>query len=161
MPRTAATAWRVVLLLVFLLLVFAQAVTIPGLAQDFAGRFPEAAALKTPVMVLSISTVACVQVTVVCGLKLLTLLRQQRTFEAVATRYAGVCAGALAAAAALVMAVGVYVSSQTGSPLYVLCTVVAMVGAGLARLVVVVRGRLRHSALRQAALRNAVLTTSG
>ena len=159
MSRAATAASRLFLALVLLLLVFAQAVTLPGLAQDSVARFPDAASVRTPVLVLAISALACVQVAVVSGLTLLTLLRRQRTVDAVATRYAGICAGALAAAATLVLAVGIYVSSRTGSPLYVLCTAVAMVGAGLAQLMVVVRGRLLPPARRAAARRNAVLAT--
>ena len=60
MSREVIAALRAVLVIVFLLLVLAQVVVLPGVAGDYAQRLPEAAFLRTPVVILAISTVAYV-----------------------------------------------------------------------------------------------------
>lgn len=152
MPRAAITALQVGLALVFLVLVVAQVVVLPGLAQDYAQQFPEAAFLRTPVLILGILTLACVQVALVCVGKLLTLVGQQRIFDAAAYRYVDVFIGAALVAAALVLGVGVYVSATFGSPAWVTCTLAALVGVGIALLMVVMRALLRQATQQHAEL---------
>lgn len=60
--RTVTAALHVLLLVLLLALVLVQAVVLPGFADDTALQFPEAAQLRTPVLVLAISTVGCVQI---------------------------------------------------------------------------------------------------
>jgi len=144
--RTVTAALQVLLLLLLLPLVLVQAVVLPGLADDMAGRFPEAAQLRTPVLVLAVSTVGCVQTAVLCVAKLLSMVGRDSCCHPAAYRYADVLIGATAAASALVMGIGVYVSATTGSPLWCSCAVVAVIGAGTALLMVAWRDRLAPAA---------------
>lgn len=148
MSRAVIRALQIALGLAFLLLVLAQVVILPGLAEDSARRFPEAVFLRTPLLVLAVSTLICVQVAVVCVGKLLTMAGQQRILDPASYPYVDVCIGATVMATALVMGVGVFVSSTVGSPLWVSCTFLAVVGTGIARLMVVTRGRLRQATQR-------------
>lgn len=156
MSRTAITALQVVLVVGFLLLLLAQVLVLPGLAEDYARRFPEAAFLRTPVLVLAISTLACGQVAVVCIGRLLAMVGEQRIFDPAAYRYVDVFIGASAAAGALVLVVGGYVSATAGGPLWLSCAVVAMVCAGTALLMVVMRALLRQATEQQAELADLV-----
>jgi len=127
---------QVLLLVLLLALVLVQAVVLPGFAGDTAVQFPEAAQLRAPVLVLAIGTVGCVQTAVLCIGKLLSMVGRNGLCEPAAYRYTDVLIGATAAASALVMGTGVYVSATTGSPVWFVCTVLAVTGAGTTLLMV-------------------------
>jgi len=142
MPRRAVPALQVALAALLLALLVGQVVVLPGAAADSAERFPEAAFLRWPVLLLAIATVACAQVAVVCVAKWLSSYSRQGDVEPALDRYVGVFVAAVATASGLVMVIGVYVSSTVGSPLWVSCALVSGLGAGLALLVTANADRL-------------------
>ena len=156
MPRVAITTLQVGVAVLLLLLVLAQVWVLPSVAQDYARQYPEAAFLRTPVLVLAIGTVACVQLALLCVGKLLTLVSQERIFDAAADRYVDVFIGTTVVAAALVLGTGVYVSATAGSPAWVSSSLVALVGAGIALLMVVMRALLRQATQEHAELAEVV-----
>ena len=80
------------------------------------------------------------------------MVSEQRIFDPAAYRYVDVFIGATAAAGALVMGVGIYVSSTAGGPLWLSCAMGAMVCAGIALLMLVMRALLRQATEQHAEL---------
>ena len=142
MSRRALPALQVFLALIFLLLLVGQVAILPGAAEDSATRYPEAAFLKWPVLLLAIATLACAQVAVVCVGKWLPMVNRQGTFDPPDDRFITVFVAAVAAASGLVMVIGISVSATTGSPLWVSCTLVSLLGGGLAWVVTAKAGLL-------------------
>jgi hypothetical protein len=142
MPSRTVPALQVVLALIFLLLLVGQIAVLPGAAADTAERYPEAAFLRWPVLLLAIATLACVQVAVVCVGKWLPTVSRQGVLDSAADRFINVFVAAVAAASGLVMVIGVYVSATTGSPLWVSCALLSLLGGGLALLVMAKADRL-------------------
>jgi hypothetical protein len=138
MARRAVPALQVVLAAVFLVLLVVQVVVLPEAAADSAERFPEAASLRWPVLLLAIATVACAQVAVVCiGTWLAGIGRPGG-----ADRSVDVFIAAVATASGLVLVIGGCVSATVGSPLWAPCAVASLLGAGLALLVTANADRL-------------------
>jgi len=156
MSRTAGSTLQGVLVLVLVLLLLVQVVVLPAHAADLARRHPGAASLEAPVLALAVTTVACVQVAVVCVMALLALVGQARIFDPAAYRYVDVFIGATAVASLLVLGTGVYVSATVGSPAALTGGLVALLGAGVALLMVVMRALLRQATQQHAELAEVV-----
>lgn len=152
MSRAAGVLLQTVLAVGLLVLLLVQVLVLPAYAADSAQRFPEAAFLEVPVLVLVVAVVACVQVAVVCVMALLSLVGQERIFDPAAYRYVDVFIGATAAASVLVLGTGVLVSATAGSPAALTGAVVAVGGAGVTLLMVVMRALLRQATAQRAAL---------
>jgi hypothetical protein len=135
MPRRAVPALQVALAAVLLALLVGQAVVLPAAAADSAERFPEAAFLRWPVLVLAVGTLGCAQAAVVCIGRWLSAWRRQDDVDPALDRYVDVFVAAVATASGLVMLIGAGVSATVGSPLWLPCAVVALLGGGLALLV--------------------------
>lgn len=156
MSRPAGAVLQVVLALVLLLLLVVQVLVLPGYAASSVRRFPEASFLEVPLMVLGLAAVACVQVAVVCVMALLGRVDQERIFDSSAVRYVDVFITATALASALVLGAGVLVSATVGSPAWVLGALLALVGAGVALLMVQMRALLHHATAQHAELAEVV-----
>ncbi|MEJ5890003.1 DUF2975 domain-containing protein [Pseudokineococcus marinus] len=156
MSRPAGTALQVVLAVVVVLVLAVQVLVLPGLAADAARRYPEAASAQAPVLVLAVATLACVQVAAVCVMALLRLVAQSRIFDPAAYRYVDVFIGATATASALVLGTSSWVSATVGSPAWVSGVLLALVGAGVALLMVVMRALLHQATDQHAELAEVV-----
>lgn len=142
MTRTVVLALQIALGLLLLLLMFAQVAVLPDAAADYARRYPEAASLRWPVLVLGVATVACVRVAVGCLAKWMSVVSRRVSFEPSVDRYVDSFVAAVGIASGLVMAIGIYVSATTGSPLWISCALVSLLGAGMALLVAANTDRL-------------------
>jgi len=156
MSRLAGAALQVVLALLLLVLLVLQVLVLPAYAEASAGRFPEAAFLQVPLLALGVAVVACVQVAVVCVMALLVRVDQERIFEPAAVRQVDVFIGSTAAAGVLVLVGGLVVSATVGSAAWVLGVLLALVGAGVALLMVQMRALLRHAISQHAELAEVV-----
>ncbi|MEJ5946642.1 DUF2975 domain-containing protein [Pseudokineococcus basanitobsidens] len=145
-----------VLALALLLVLVVEALVLPSVAADLARQYPEAAFLGTPLLVLAVTTLVCVQVALVCVMALLGLVGQERIFDEAAYRYVDVFIGAATAASLLVLGTGVLVLVTVGSPAVWSASVVALVGAGVALLMVVMRALLRQATAARAELAEVV-----
>lgn len=152
MSRSAGTALKAVLAAALLALLLVQVLVLPQRAADTARQFPEAAYLQAPVLAVAIITVACVQVAVLCVMALLTLVGQERIFDPGAYRWVDAFIGSTALASLLVLGTGFYISATVGSPAWVSGVLVALVGAAVALLMVVMRALLRQAAWQHAEL---------
>ena len=152
MSRPANTALQVVLATALLALLLVQIVVLPTQAADTARQFPEAAYLQAPVLAVAIITVACVQIAVVCVMALLSLAGQERIFDPGAYRWVDAFIAATAAASLLVLATGSYISATVGSPAFVSGALIALVGAAVTLLMVVMRALLRQATWQHAEL---------
>lgn len=152
MSRSAGTALQGVLAVALLALLLVQVFVLPERAADTARQFPEAAYLQAPVLTVAIITVACVQVAVLCVMALLSLVGQKRIFDPDAYRWVDAFIGATALASLLVLGTGFYISATVGSPAWVSGVLVALVGAAVTLLMVVMRALLRQATWQHAEL---------
>lgn len=156
MSRAAGAVLQAALALALVLLLLVQVLLLPAQAADSARRFPEAAFLEVPVLVLAVAAVACVQVVVVCVMALLELVGQERIFDPTAFRYVDVFIGATTLASVLVLGTGLLISSTVGSPAAFTGGLVAVGGAGAALLMIVMRALLRQATAQRAELAEVV-----
>jgi len=152
MSRPAGTVLQAALALGLVLLLLTQVVVLPAQAADSARRFPEAAFLEVPLLVLAVAAVACVQVAAVCVMALLGLVGQGRIFDPAAYRYVDVFIGATVLASLLVLGASVCVSATVGSPAWVSGGLLALVGGGVALLMLVMRALLHQATAQHAEL---------
>lgn len=156
MSRPAGVVLQGVLALGLVLMLAVQVLVLPAFAADAARRYPEAAFLEVPLLVLAIATLACVQVAAVCVMALLRLVGQEKIFDPAAYRYVDVFIGATTVASVLVLGTSLYVSATVGSPAWVSGGLSALVGAGVALLMVVMRALLRQATTQHAELAEVV-----
>lgn len=148
MSRVTIRALRAGVVLAVLVLLLVQVVVLPASAQEGAQRYPEAAVVRAPVLVLAIGVLACVQVALVCAGELVVSAGQQRLARLRARGWAGGAVAAGGAGSVLVLVLGLYVSSTVGSPLYLVCGLVAALGAGATVAAARVRSHLPWPAQR-------------
>ena len=144
MSELARRVLRVVIVLLFAGLLFFQAVLIPLLGVDIAEGGEDVVHLRWPVVVIGILGVATAEVVLVCVWRLLTMVRTDTVFSRSAFRYVDVVVGAFAAAALLLVAVGVLLAPGEAVPpgIVLALGVVAMGVGGIALLVLVLRALL-------------------
>jgi len=129
------------------LLLACQVILIPGVAAATAERNPELAYLRVPGIIAAVLFLVCVQVVLVCVWRLLSLVRASRIFSPKAFIYVDVIIATLIGASLIIVISNVIIlSAEAGSPSILLVSVLGVVvGAGLALLVVVLRGLLRKA----------------
>ncbi len=144
MSELARRVLRVVIVLLFAGLLFFQAVLIPLLGVDIAEGGEDVVHLRWPVVVIGILGVATAEVVLVCVWRLLTMVRTDTVFSRSAFRYVDVVVGAFAAAALLLVALGVLLAPGEAVPpgIVLALGVVAMGVGGIALLVLVLRALL-------------------
>jgi len=148
MNRLVVVALRTLVAVLLLGLLFMQVVILPMLATEEAQSFPEVAFLRWPVLVLAILTVACVQVTLVALLALLTLVERSQVFSPAAFRHVDVIIGAAVVASALVAGTWWYLTLVGGIQqlgLTLLCFGLTCAGAAFALLMVGMKALLRQA----------------
>lgn len=145
-PRVTL-ALKALIVVLLVLLLASQFFLIPSVAATTAARNPDLAYLTIPGIIAAIAFLACVQIVLLCVWALLSLVRAERIFSTSAFRYVDIIIGTLIAAALLIAVSYVVISiARATSPSILLLAVLGVVvGAGLALLVVVMRGLLRKA----------------
>lgn len=144
MSRVAAWAVQGVLVILFLGVLLAQVLT-PMVAAEAGRQFPEVAHLVVPYSVAAIVALVFVQVAIVAVARLAGLSAGGRVFAPRSLRWVDVVIGCAVAVAVLSAGVWVHLVliEATGGPGAMLAILFATVGAaGVALLMVVMRGLL-------------------
>lgn len=153
MGNLAILALRVVLAMVLAGSVFVQAVMVPLLATDLKEDFSsDVAAVRAPIIVITVLGFVVVQVIAVCVWRLLTMVRRGTVFSHGAFRYVDVIIGAAAAGSLLTFALGVTLApGEAVAPgIVLLIGGAAVVVAGIALIVLVMRMLLAQAVARDA-----------
>lgn len=147
MSELARRVLRVVIVLLLAGLLFFQAVLLPLLGVDIAEGGDDVVHLRWPVVVIGILGVATVEVVLVCIWRLLTMVRADTVFSRSAFRYVDVIIGAIAAAAGLLLLLGVVLAPGEAVPpgMVLALGIVAMGVGGIALLVLVLRALLAEA----------------
>lgn len=145
-PRVTAALKALIAVMIGLLL-SCQIILIPGVASLTAERNPELAYLEVPGIIAAVLFLVCVQIVLGCIWRLLSLVRAERIFSDRAFVSVDIIIGTLCAASLIIVVSNVIIAmADAGSPSILLVSVLGVVvGAGLALLVVVLRGLLRKA----------------
>lgn len=107
MGRITVLALRVVLCMMFAGAIVIQSVMVPLLGIDIAEADPDVALIRTPLVVLTVLTILCFQIAIVCVWGLLTMVRRGTVFSTDAFRLVNIVIGAFAAASLLTFGLGI------------------------------------------------------
>lgn len=146
MHRRTILGVKVLIIVLIALLLLSQIVLLPIAAAALALAAPQVAYLGTACLIVAIAFVGCVEVVLVCVWRLLSLVRassifSRRSFVSVDVILTAVLVATALIAASLIAVV--MVAAPFG--VLVLCGIGVTVGAGLALVVVVMRGLLRQA----------------
>ena len=120
-PRVVVNVLRVLLIGAVLVIAVVQVVFLPWVSGEMARSLPGEAYMRWPILALAILGLLCVQVAIVCMLRLLGFTQDGRVFTPAAFRWVDGLIAAFIGAAAVCLATIVY-QSQTvaGPPLWML-----------------------------------------
>ena len=139
--RVAVDLLRILLVGSLLVILFLQVIGLPWLSGVVAEDLPEEAHMRWPILALSVMGLGCVQVGIICTLRLLGLTRQGDVFSPRSLRQVDVIIGSFLFATLVCLATIVYQSFTVGGPpiwtLLLLSGI--LVGIGMALLMVVMR----------------------
>lgn len=145
--RIAIELLRILLLGTLLVIVALQVIGLPWLSGIMAQDLPAEAHMRWPILVLAIIGLGCVQVGIVCVLRLLGFTRRGEVFSRAALRWVDGIIGAFLAASLVCLATIVYQSFTVGGPpvwmLLLLFGILA--GIGMALLMMVMRTLLAQA----------------
>lgn len=136
------------LIVVMVVLVFAcQLFVVPGVAEQTAHLNPEFAFLKFPGILIAVVFLLCVQLALVCVWRLLSLVRASTIFSKDAFKWVDGILFLVVAATVIILGsfIALQAAGVASGPVNVMCTLGAILGTGLALLVVVLRGLLRQA----------------
>ena len=137
---------RVLLAFVFAALVVAQVAALPWALGSLAGRSPELAGLRWPLLVAGVLVLLCGEVVLACTWRLLTLVRDDRIFSDGASVWVDTIVRAIATAAGLLLAaLGAALLGGAPAGLAAVLLVLLVVAAAVGLLVVVMRALLRQA----------------
>ena len=143
---------RVLLALVFIGLVVAQVMSLPGEFSQMARENPEAGFIPWLLLTFAILEVVCFQIVIVCTWRLLTLVRADRIFSEKAFVWVDVIVWTMAAAWVLLAGVAAYLVAviyftpelrDPGTP--ILLIGMTLIGGVVVLTVVVLRALLRQA----------------
>lgn len=142
--RLSADALRILLLFALLPILALQLGVLPWLSGALAETHPAEAFLRWPLLVLSVLGLACVEVGIVCTLRLLGFTRRGEVFSLPALRWVDGIVVAFLAASGVCLATLVLESVTVGGPpLFSLMLLMGIVGGiGMALLMAVMRSLL-------------------
>lgn len=152
MNRLTVKALKAVLALALTGSVLLQVVMVPLAFRDMDGADQEVLDVRTPLMVVVILGIVTTQVVMVCLWRLATMVRRGTVFSHAAFRYVDVIIGAIAAASALLFALGVILApGEAVAPgIVLLIGCAGSVVAGIALVVVMMRSLLVQAVEREA-----------
>jgi hypothetical protein len=150
MGTLTVLALRIVLALMLAGSLFVQAVMVPLLAIDLSGG--ELEDVRVPLVAITLLGIVTVQVVVVCVWRLLTMARRGTVFSHAAFRYVDVVIGAAAVACLLTLGLGVTLApGEAVAPgVVLLIGGLAVIAAGIALIVLVLRMLLAQAVARDA-----------
>jgi len=141
-------ALRVVLGVMLVLMVFAQAVFFPLAASDLADAFPEVASLRWPLLALVILVIAAGEIVLVCVWMLLSLVKADAVFSPRSFRYVDVIIAMALLDTVLVTGINAYLlfglRADPPAIFYGLLALMVL-GAATLLLMVVMKGLLRQA----------------
>jgi hypothetical protein len=152
MRNVVIVATKALIVVLFAAIVFCQAVLIPINARGFAIAAPEYAALEAPGVIMVDALLLCGQVALICVWALLSRVGREEIFDTTALRWVDAIIGSIVVAGLLVIGGLVVLGlANAGSPFIALMGLITVIcAAGLALVVVVLRGLLRQATqLRQ------------
>lgn len=141
--RRAVVPLQIVLVLLFLLLVVLQTFSFPGSFAHMAREEPDLAYLRWPLTAFAALEILCAQIVIVCTIKLLAMVRDDRIFTPASWRWVDVIVAAVATAWSLlaVAFVGIgLIADDPGVPMVLLLLLLVAGGVGL--LMPIMRGLL-------------------
>lgn len=151
MNRTAIVALKTLIVVMIVLVLACQAFVIPGAAEQAALATPEFAHLKVPGILIAIAFLLCVQLALACVWRLLSLVRASIIFSADAFKWVNGILGLVVAATVIIIGsfISLQVAGVASGPVNVICVLGVILGAGLALLVIVLRGLLHQASKLQ------------
>ncbi|MBX3094031.1 MAG: DUF2975 domain-containing protein [Cryobacterium sp.] len=147
MHRATIVCLKALLVAMIALLLVCQLFVVPGVAREFADAYPDLGHLEGPGIVVAVLFLLCVQVVLVCVWRLLSMVRKSTIFSESAFLWVDVILGAIVVATVLIaVSMVTLAAANVASPsVMLLCALGVVVGAGLALLIVVIRGLLRNA----------------
>lgn len=147
MHGTTIALLKALLVAMIALLLACQLFVVPGMAREFAEAYADLSHLQTPGIVVAVLFLLCVQVVLVCVWRLLSMVRTSVIFSESAFVWVDIILGAIVVATLLIaVSMATLASANVASPsVMLLCALGVVVGAGLALLIVVIRGLLRNA----------------
>jgi hypothetical protein len=129
------------------LLLACQLFVVPGVAGQSAESYAGLSYLQAPGIIVAVLFLLCVQVVLACVWRLLSMVRASVIFSDNAFVWVDIIFGAIVLATFLIaVSMVTLASANVASPsVMLLCTLGVVVGAGLALLIVVIRGLLRNA----------------
>ncbi len=145
--RLVVNILRFLLILAVIVIATAQAVLLPWLSKEMARELPAEAYMRWPILTLAILGLLCVQVAIVCTLRLLGFIRDGRVFTPAAFRWVDGLIAAFIGASAVCLATIVYQSlTVAGPPVWMLALWAGVLaGVALALLVWTMRALLAQA----------------
>ena len=152
MSTMTTQALRAVLVAALAGSLFVQVVMVPLIFNDMRGADEDVLDLRVPLLTIIVLGIVTTQVVMVCLWRLVTMVRHGTVFSDAAFRFVDIIIGAIAAASALMFALGVLLApGEAVSPgIVLLIGGAAMVIAGIALVVVVMRSLLVQAVAREA-----------
>ena len=154
---------RVLLVLVFVGLLVAQFLSLPGEFRQMAGEHPELGILPWLLLTFAILEVLCFQVVIVCTWRLLTLVRSDRIFSTEAFAWVDAIVWAVGAAWLLLASLAAYFVAviyftpelrDPGTP--ILLTGMVLIGGVVVLTIVVLRALLRQATVLRTDLEDVI-----
>ncbi len=152
MGKLTVLALRIVLALALAGSLLVQALLVPLLAVNLAEFAPGLVDVRAPLVLVMVLGILTVQVTLVCVWRLLTMVRRGTVFSPAAFRYVDVVIGAVAVASLLTLGLAATLApGEAVAPGIVLLVCgAAVIVAGMALLVLVLRMLLAQAVARDA-----------
>lgn len=147
MHKATIVSLKSLIVAMIVLLLACQLFMVPGVARQSAETYADLRYLQTPGIVVAVLFLLCVQVVLVCVWRLLSMVRTSVIFGDDAFVWVDVILGAMVLATLLIGAsMATLASANVASPsVMLLCALGVVVGAGLALLILVLRGLLRNA----------------
>lgn len=154
---------RVLLVLVFVGLLVAQLLSLPGEFSQMARENPDARAIPWLLLTFTILEVLCFQIVIVCTWRLLTLVRSDRIFSSESFAWVDAIMWTVAAAWLLLAVVAasliavIYFTPELRDPgTPILLTGMTLIGAVVVLVVVVLRALLRQATVLRTDLEDVI-----
>lgn len=147
MHKATIVSLKALIVAMIALLLACQLFMVPGVARQSAENYADLGYLQTPGIIVAVLFLLCVQVVLVCVWRLLSMVRRAVIFSDDAFVWVDVILGAIVLATLLIaVSMATLASANVASPsVMLLCALGVVVGAGLALLIVVIRGLLRNA----------------
>lgn len=150
--RLTVDVLRILLVLTLLVTAVLQLAVLPWLSGMFAAELPAEAHMRWPILGLAVAGLLCVEVAIVCTLRLLGVTRRGEVFSRSSLRWVDGIIAAFLAASGVCVATLVYQSFTVGGPAawMLMLLLGAITGVGMGLLMGVMRSLLvQATVLRQ------------